>query len=115
MHASLDAGPWPQLSDPWRRSCNVAGVWCLVLWSHVSAAILCPHWVFSAEIKTQLLPPLMNTAGRHREREQRQGVCIQTVHMTCTGCISGLVAEYIVAIDVTRAQFPADADLFWIA
>ena len=23
--------------------------------------------------------------------------------------ISGLVAEYIVAIDVTRAQFPADA------
>ena len=24
-------------------------------------------------------------------------------------CISGLVAEYIVAIDVTRAQFPADA------
>ena len=26
-----------------------------------------------------------------------------------TYCISGLVAEYIVAIDVTRAQFPADA------
>ena len=24
-------------------------------------------------------------------------------------CISGLVVEYIVAIDVTRAQFPADA------
>ena len=24
-------------------------------------------------------------------------------------CISGLVAEYIVAIDVTRARFPADA------
>ena len=32
---------------------------------------------FSAEIKTQLLPPLMNTAGRHREREQRQGFGIQ--------------------------------------
>ena len=51
----------------------------------------------------------MITAGRHREREQRQGCGIESVHMTCTGCISGLVAEYIVAIDVTRAQFPADA------
>jgi hypothetical protein len=30
----------------------------------------------------------------------------------CRGCsISGLVAEYIVAIDVTRVRFPADADL----
>ena len=29
--------------------------------------------------------------------------------------ISGLVAEYIVAIDVTRVQFPADADLLFIA
>ena len=27
----------------------------------------------------------------------------------CTSSISGLVVEYIVAIDVTRAQFPADA------
>ena len=29
------------------------------------------------------------------------------------GSISGLVAEYIVAIDVTRARFPADAELWW--
>ena len=61
------------------------------------------------EIKTQLLTPVMITAGRHREREQRQGFGIEPVHMTCTGCISGLVAEYIVAIDVTRVRFPADA------
>ena len=27
--------------------------------------------------------------------------------------ISGLVAEYIVAIDVTRVQFPADAKAWW--
>ena len=27
------------------------------------------------------------------------------------GSISGLVAEYIVAIDVTRARFPADAHM----
>ena len=27
-------------------------------------------------------------------------------------CISGLVVEYIVAIDVTRVRFPADALLF---
>ena len=30
---------------------------------------------------------------------------------THISCISGLVAEYIVAIDVTRVQFPADASL----
>ena len=65
---------------------------------------------FVPEIKTQLLPPLMITAGRHREREQRQGFGIQSLRMTCTSCISGLVAEYIVAIDVTWARFPADAD-----
>ena len=64
---------------------------------------------FVPEIKTQLLPPLTNTAGRHGAREQRQGVCIETMHMKCTGCISGLVAEYIVAIDVTRVRFSADA------
>ena len=29
--------------------------------------------------------------------------------LNTTACISGLVAEYIVAIDVTRARFPADA------
>ena len=28
-------------------------------------------------------------------------------------CISGLVVEYIVAIDVTRARFPADACHSW--
>ena len=28
---------------------------------------------------------------------------------TPISCISGLVAEYMVAIDVTRARFPADA------
>ena len=27
--------------------------------------------------------------------------------------ISGLVVEYIVAIDVTRARFPADASASW--
>ena len=27
----------------------------------------------------------------------------------CLSSISGLVAEYIVAIDVTRVRFPADA------
>ena len=34
-----------------------------------------------------------------------------------TNCISGLVVEYIVAIDVTRARFPADAPrvtLVWL-
>ena len=30
-----------------------------------------------------------------------------------TNCISGLVVEYIVAIDVTRVRFPADA-LFYV-
>ena len=29
--------------------------------------------------------------------------------MCASICISGLVVEYIVAIDVTRARFPADA------
>ena len=29
--------------------------------------------------------------------------------------ISGLVVEYIVAIDVTRVRFPADAILFFLA
>ena len=32
----------------------------------------------------------------------------------CSCSISGLVAEYIVAIDVTRVRFPADADLIQI-
>ena len=36
----------------------------------------------------------------------RQATCI---------CISGLVVEYIVAIDVTRARFPADASMRWVA
>ena len=36
--------------------------------------------------------------------------------LLCISCISGLVAEYIVAIDVTRVRFPADAYvMFWRA
>ena len=37
--------------------------------------------------------------------------CIQNVFRFASGRhrISGLVVEYIVAIDVTRARFPADA------
>ena len=30
--------------------------------------------------------------------------------LTCISSIRGLVAEYIVAIDVTRVRFPADAE-----
>ena len=33
--------------------------------------------------------------------------------LTCIGSISGLVAEYIVAIDVTRVRFLADAKACW--
>ena len=34
---------------------------------------------------------------------------VELVLNKITGCISGLVVEYIVVIDVTRARFPADA------
>ena len=37
------------------------------------------------------------------------GVTIDTKPSTSLYCISGLVVEYIVAIDVTRVPFPADA------
>ena len=51
-------------------------------------------------------------AGRKTTRRQQFSVT-QVVVANCqldeNSCISGLVAEYIVAIDVTRAQFPADA------
>ena len=38
-------------------------------------------------------------------------VCLQVLlaAIWVSRCISGLVVEYIVAIDVTRARFPADA------
>ena len=36
-----------------------------------------------------------------------QDVCVH--NQKCTSSISGLVVEYIVAIDVTRVRFPADA------
>ena len=34
--------------------------------------------------------------------------------MPCPQSISGLVVEYIVAIDVTRVRFPADAYLVYL-
>ena len=51
-------------------------------------------------------------SGRKTTRRQQFSVS-QVVGANCqpdeNSCISGLVAEYIVAIDVTRARFPADA------
>ena len=48
----------------------------------------------------------------------RDSVLVVGVSMRCklrslVYSISGLVAEYIVAIDVTRARFPADAGTSW--
>ena len=41
----------------------------------------------------------------------RVGLSVQIMgpEASFTNCISGLVVEYIVAIDVTRVRFPADA------
>ena len=36
-------------------------------------------------------------------------VVLANCQLDANRCISGLVAEYIVAIDVTQARFPADA------
>ena len=41
--------------------------------------------------------------------EDLQGYSICQTHSKSPSSISGLVAEYIVAIDVTRVRFPADA------
>ena len=41
--------------------------------------------------------------------EDVQGCSIGHTHQKSLSSISGLVVEYIVAIDVTRVRFPADA------
>ena len=41
--------------------------------------------------------------------EDVQGFAISHSHQKSLSSISGLVVEHIVAIDVTRVQFPADA------
>ena len=41
--------------------------------------------------------------------EDVQGFSISHTHQKSLSSISGLVVEYIVAIDVTRVRFPADA------
>ena len=45
--------------------------------------------------------------------EDAQGFSISHTHQKSLSSISGLVVEYIVAIDVTRARFPADACHSW--
>ena len=42
--------------------------------------------------------------------EDVQGCSIGHTHQKSLSSISGLVVEYIVAIDVTRVRFPADAN-----
>ena len=41
--------------------------------------------------------------------EDVQGFSMRHTHQKSLSSISGLVVEYIVAIDVTRVRFPADA------
>ena len=53
---------------------------------------------------------ISNTLGKH---EDRLGIRTSNVALLrCTARISGLVVEYIVAIDVTWVRFPADA-YYW--
>ena len=58
----------------------------------------------SAPVPSRPLLPLQGSDSSARGRALTQ------VLYSCTTSISGLVAEYIVAIDVTRVQFPDDAD-----
>jgi hypothetical protein len=58
--------------------------------------------------------PLANARVLHGDVEASFSVAVQTCSMCALllitrTCISGLVVEYIVAIDVTRLRFPADA------
>ena len=54
---------------------------------------------------------ISNTLGKH---EDRLGIRTSNVALLrCAARISGLVVEYIVAIDVTQVRFPADA-YHWI-
>ena len=48
-------------------------------------------------------------AATHNDGITEHGNLFVVRHFRTTYSISGLVAEYIVAIDVTRARFPADA------
>ena len=60
-------------------------------------------------------PRELSNLFRSMRAEHAAGLRVQTdlVFLLMSGrSISGLVAEYIVAIDVTRARFPADAILF---
>ena len=46
--------------------------------------------------------------------EDVQGFSISHTHQKSLSSISGLVVEYIVAIEVTRVRFPADAILHFL-
>jgi hypothetical protein len=66
-----------------------------------------------AHTKTQHTPPPFSEATGDKlpvnENAPRYAFCVRPPWPPQLQSISGLVAEYIVAIDVTRVQFPADA------
>ena len=60
-------------------------------------------------LQTQGQEQLSNLVFRFKRAQNSHRNAIITFGATIASSISGLVVEYIVAIDVTRVRFPADA------
>ena len=86
-------------------------MWSPVLLVSSDKGVLCVQVGYTGPDSTGYERPLPVCIARECQPPTSDGMfgCIETGADKLTGCISGLVAEYIVAIDVTRARFPADA------
>ena len=76
-------------------------------------AVIVLLWMGLGPANSTLSATNMSRQGQTGCRRTYQGVgtSVQIIRpeASFTNCISGLVVEYIVALDVTRVRFPADA------
>ena len=89
-------------------------MWSFVLLVTSDKRVLCVQLRYTGPDPSGNKEPLPACVASKCQPPISDGVlgCSQTRAEKITDCISGLVAEYIVAIDVTGVRFPADAYVY---
>ena len=107
-HATTDT--WVHSSVVRAADCRSAGPWFK---SGCSLLVLCCEWFGSQSPKHDTNASYtrrhLHIGGTHWKSLMGSAVVCNHCYHGKLSCISGLVVEYIVAIDVTRVRFPADA------
>ena len=109
-HKQMKWSTWVHSSMVRAADCRSAGSWFK---SGCALLVLCCEWFGSQSPKHDTNASYtrrhLHIGGTHWKSLMGSAVVCNHCYHGKLSCISGLVVEYIVAIDVTRVRFPADA------